>query len=106
VHPGRIGVHAIQQGRTRTGLVPLRIAGPEKPLVCPPDVHMPPVDGVAGRRYPQFGEHRRADAASGQHHRRGPARSHRIDQPGNKPRRDRLGQQLRVIVHDHLGHAH
>ena len=106
VHPGRIDVHVVQQRRASSGIVPLRVAGRRKPLVAPPDVQVPPVDRVPGRGGGQLGQHRGADAAPGQHHRGGPCRGHRIDQPGDQARGDRLGQQLRISVDDDLGHAH
>ena len=48
VHPRRVDGDVVQQGLAGAGLVALGVAGRQEPLVAPPDVHLAPVDGVAG----------------------------------------------------------
>ena len=72
--PGRHRRDRAEPNVRRSRSLP-RVAGREEPLVSPPDIQVPPVDGVPGRRDGEFGEHLGADAASGQHDRSGAARA-------------------------------
>ena len=51
VHPRGVDVDVVEQRLAGAGLVALGVAGGQEPLVAPPDVQAPPVDGVAGRAW-------------------------------------------------------
>ena len=48
VHPRRVQRHRVEQRLAGLGLVALRVAGGQEPLVAPPDVEPAPVDRVRG----------------------------------------------------------
>jgi hypothetical protein len=102
VHVPRQDVDVVEQRAARACLVPLRVPGRQETLVAPPDLDPAPVDRVPGGGCGEFGEHLRSDAAAGQHDRSQALRADRVDQPGNQPGRDRLGEQPAVVVDQDL----
>ncbi|CAB4743156.1 unannotated protein [freshwater metagenome] len=56
----------IEERSTRRGFIAIRITGGQIPLISPPELDPRPVDGIARRRERQCGEHRGADASSGE----------------------------------------
>ena len=106
VHPRRVDVHVVEQGRAGARFVPLLVPGRQEPLISPPDVDMAPVHGVPGRRGGKLGEHRGADATAGKHERRGAPRRHGINEPRHQPGGDSPGQQRRIPVDNDFRCAH
>ena len=91
-HTRWIRIDVVEQRAACAGLVALRIARGQEPLVTPPDVQMPPIHRVTGRCHGKLDEHRGADAAPGQHQGGAALCGLRIHEPGDQPRRHRLGQ--------------
>ncbi len=98
----RPDIHMVEQGSTGASLVPLAVAGGQEPLVTPPDLHPPPVNGIPRRRGGELGEHPRADSAAGQDQGSAPLGRDRVHQPGDQPGGHRLGEQLAIAVNQNL----
>ncbi len=107
VHPHRVEVEVVQQGRARLPVVALGVLGRDEPLVTPPDVHLSPVHRAPGRGPAERVQGSDADAAAGQHDRGGPAQRLGVDQSGDQPSGHGGGQHLRVLGDDDdRGRAH
>ncbi len=106
VHPGRIDIHMVEQCLAGAGLVTLRVAGRQEPLIPPPDVQFPPVHGVPCSGGGQLGQHSGAHPASGEHDRGRATGGLGVDQPGDQPGGHRLGEQALIPVDQHGGSAH
>ena len=66
VYARRVDCDVIEERSTRGGFIAIRITGGQIPLISPPELDPRPVDGIARRRERQCGEHRGADASSGE----------------------------------------
>ena len=96
--PGRIHIHVVEQGFAGLRLVPVGVAVRQETLVTPPELDPPPVDRAPGRRLGDSPVHDRGDPATGQHDLSDPAAALYVDQPGDEPGRDGVGQALGVAV--------
>ena len=106
VHPRRVYRHLVEQRLTGQGLVALRVARRQEPLVAPPQVQVRPVHR-ATRRGPGDRLQRRArDGAAGEHQRGHAAGGLDVHQPGDQARRDGGRELGRVTMDDHGRRSH
>ena len=96
VHPGRVDVDVVEQGLAGPGLVALGVAAGQEALVAPPDVQVAasrPRRGPGRRRARPASRCRRVPPVSTSEAE--PLRRLGVDQPGDQPGGDRLGEHAR-----------
>ena len=96
VDPRRVEVERVEQRLAGLPVVALAVVGGHEALVAPPHVDAPPVDGGPGGGAAHGRERGDADAATRQHDRGGAAQRLGVDEPGQQPGRDGLGEHVGV----------